>query len=156
MRPRRPTPRTARQSTRRLDQLLARTQIPQRPSQGWVRAVREALGMTQKTLARRIGISRPSVAALESGETGGNVTLARLRRAADALGCDLEYVLIPRQPLEDMVAHQAARRAERRLSRINQSQALEASSVTTTSLSAAVKDLAQEYQTQRPSDLWDD
>jgi hypothetical protein len=55
-----------------------------------------------------------------------------------------------------MVAHQAARRAERRLSRINQSQALEASSVATKSLSVAVKDLAQEYQTQRPNDLWDD
>jgi hypothetical protein len=64
--------------------------------------------------------------------------------------------LIPRQPLEEMVADQALRRAERRLSRVNQSQALEASSMAATSLAVAIKDLAQEYQTQRPSDLWDD
>ena len=112
--------------------------------------------MTKTQLAKRMGIARPSLNRLESNEVKSTITLASLRSAADALGCDLQYVLVPLQPLEQMVAKQALRRANQTLGRINQSQALEASAIETESLSQAATDLAREMEVMRPADLWND
>ncbi len=149
-------PRVARQKTRQLDTLLATVHVPQRPRGGWVAAIRQALGMTQTQLAKRMGIARQSLNQLLDNEIEGTATLAGLQRAADALGCDLQYVLVPRQPLAQMVADQALRRAEQKLGRVNQSQALEASAMAADSFSNAVTDLAKELELQRPADLWND
>lgn len=156
MRPKKPAPRTLRQATRRLDARIASLEIPATPKGGWVRAVRTALGMTQSQLAKRMGIARQNVASLEMDEVANNVTLARLSRAAEALGCELRYVLVPKQPFEAMVAQQSQRRAEQKLGRVNQSQALEASAMGADSMSSTVADMAREIELNRPSDLWDD
>ncbi len=148
--------RVARQRTRQLGDVLANVQVPQRPRNGWIDAIREALGMTKTQLAKRMAIARPSLNRLESNEVKGAITLASLRNAADALGCDLQYVLVPRQPLEKIVAEQARRRANQKLGRINQSQALEASAIDTGSLSDAISDLAKELEIQRPTEIWND
>lgn len=148
--------RVARQRTRQLDIVLATVHIPPRPRGGWLSAIRQALAMTRTQLARRIGIARQSLAQLEDNETKNTATLAGLQRAADALGCDLQYVLVPRQPLARMIADQALRRARQKLARVNQSQALEASAMATDAFSVAVTDLARELELQRPADLWND
>ena len=112
--------------------------------------------MTQAQLAKRMGIAQQSAASLETDELNGNVTLARLMRAAEELGCELRYLLVPTEPLEDMVANQARRRAEQKLERVNQSQALEASAMSANSLSNGVADLARELEMNRAADLWDE
>mgnify|MGYP002636914393 CR=1 FL=1 len=150
------TPRVTRQKTRQLDEVLATVQLPQYPRGGWIAAIRHALGMSQTQLAKRMGIARPSLAQLEGNEIREAATLASLRRAADALGCDLQYVLIPRQPLVEMVADQARNRAWQKLGRVNQSQALEAAAMASDTLAATVADLANELEIQRPLDLWND
>jgi len=156
MRPKKPAPRAARQATRRLDQKIAHLRTPAVPKGGWVRAIRTALGMTQAQLAKRMGIARQNVASLESDELNGNVSLSRLSRAAEELDCELRYVLVPKQPLEELVANQARRRAEQKLDRINRSQALEASAMSADSLSNTVADLARELEMNRTADLWDE
>ena len=50
--------------------------------------------------------------ALERREADGAITLESLERAADALGCDLVYALIPRRPLEEMLHDQAQKVAQ--------------------------------------------
>ena len=149
-------PRVARQKTRQLDDVLAAANIPSRPRSGWIAAIRQALGMSKTQLAKRINIARQSLNDLESNELKATITLTSLRNAADGLGCDLQYVLVPRKPLEQMVADQALRRASQKLGRINQSQALEASAIETESFSRAVTDLATEIEVKRPADLWND
>jgi predicted DNA-binding mobile mystery protein A len=148
--------RTARQRTRQLDDALSSIQLPQRPSSGWISALRKSLGMGTTQLAKRMGITRPSLNQLEANEVSDKITLASLRNAAHALGCDLQYALVPRQSLSKMVADQAEYRALRKLGRINQSQALEASAMATESLNKAVMDLAKEIEINRPADLWND
>src|SRR3974390_577604 len=71
----------------------------QRPPKGWLRAVRDALGMTTKQLGQRLGVSQPRIVELEQSEVNGTVTLNTLQRAAEALGCRLVYALGPDQPL---------------------------------------------------------
>jgi predicted DNA-binding mobile mystery protein A len=139
-----------------MDDALESARVPQRPRGGWISALRQALSMTQAQLARRMGISRPSLARLESNEVDHKLTLTSLRAAANALGCDLHYVLVPRIPLAKMIADQALRVASKRLGRINRSQALEASAIEPDSLSQATQDLAKEIEIRRPRDLWND
>lgn len=73
------------------------------PTGGWVRAIREALGMPRRELARRMGVGEQRVVQLEQGEAHGKVTLAALRRAASALDCELVVALVPRRPMEETV-----------------------------------------------------
>ncbi len=69
---------------------------PEPPAGGWLRAAREARGVTQKSLADRLGCKRQAWAQLEQSEARGAISLHTLRRAADALGYDLIYALVPR------------------------------------------------------------
>lgn len=96
-----------------------------RPARGWLRTVREALNMPQRELARRMGISQPSAQALERREASGTITLDSLERAADALGCDLVYALIPRQPLETTLREQAEKVARAQWGATEHTMALE-------------------------------
>src|SRR5580658_7650966 len=86
-----------------------------RPHRGWIRAIRDALGMSSAELATRLGVSQQAVADLERSEAQDTIKLETLRRAADALDCDLAYVLVPRIPLEDEVRAQARRKAQARV-----------------------------------------
>jgi predicted DNA-binding mobile mystery protein A len=78
-----------------------------RPSHGWVRAIRDALGMSAAALAARLGTTAGAVTRLEQSEAADRIRLDTLRRAADALGCDLVYLLVPRQRLAATVRERA-------------------------------------------------
>jgi predicted DNA-binding mobile mystery protein A len=97
----------------------------QRPPSGWLRTVRQALNMPQRELARRLGVSQPSVQALERRELSGAITIEALERAADALGCDLVYALIPRRPLQDTLKEQAENIARAQWAAVAHTMALE-------------------------------
>ena len=61
------------------------------PVRGWIKALREALGMSTAQLAKRLGIRQPSLVALEQSEAKGTIELATLRRVAEALDCTLSH-----------------------------------------------------------------
>jgi predicted DNA-binding mobile mystery protein A len=67
--------------------------------------------MSSKDLAARIGVAESTVLRLEVSEQAETAQLSSLRRAADALGCDLVYALVPRLPLEHVVQEQARKQA---------------------------------------------
>jgi predicted DNA-binding mobile mystery protein A len=73
-----------------------------RPQKGWIRAVRNALGLTAQQLADRMGVSQPTVQRLESSETRDAIQLSSLRKAAAALDCRLVYALVPREGLDEV------------------------------------------------------
>lgn len=103
------------------------------PNAGWVRAIREALGMSAAALASRMRISEPAVFSLERTEQHGTIRLDTLRRAAEAMNCTLAYVLIPNQPLEQAVHEQAGRIVDAHLQRVDQTMILEDQGVTVSS-----------------------
>src|SRR5271165_3015750 len=116
------------QSRSRLDQRFQELGAVMRytaPARGWIKAVREALGMTTAQLARRLGIRQPSVIALEQSESKGTIELATLRRAAEALDCTLVYALVPNRPLEVIVGDRARALARRRREPVEHSMLLE-------------------------------
>jgi predicted DNA-binding mobile mystery protein A len=96
-----------------------------RPTRGWVRAIREALGMSAATLAERLGTTPGAVTRLEQSEAADRIRLDTLRRAADALGCDLVYLLVPRRPLTAVVRDRARELAHYQIAATEQTMRLE-------------------------------
>lgn len=89
-----------------------------RPHRGWVRAIRDALGMSGPELADRMGLKKSTIGDLERSEEQRTIGLDTLERAADALGCDVVYFLVPRTSLEERVRAQARMKAGRHLGRV--------------------------------------
>lgn len=125
------------------------------PVKGWVRAIREALGMSGKQLARRLQVSQPRIPRLEHDELTGAVSLKTMRQAAEAMDCIFVYAIIPRTSLEETVREQARKVATVRILRAAHSMLLEAQSLSATeqrlSLEAAVEELVREM----PKELWE-
>ena len=140
-----------------LDTTLARLKATNTlvPVKGWIRAIREALGMSGKQLAQRLKVSQPRIPRLEQDELTGSVTIKTMQQVAEALDCTFVYALVPRTTLEDAVRSQARKVAQERIERVAHSMLLEAQSLSTeeqhTSLETAIDELVREM----PKELWD-
>jgi predicted DNA-binding mobile mystery protein A len=123
------TPANAKRAREALDQRLVPLGPPSRyvsPRPGWVRAIRDALGMTAADLAARMGVTGPAVRSLENKEREGGARLSSLQRAAEAMDCTFVYAFIPNTSLQQTVARQAASIHDARMGRVRQTMALEA------------------------------
>jgi len=105
---------------------LARAQSPRG---GWVRAIREALGMSGAQLAARLNVTRQTIKDLEHSEATGKITLDSLNKLAAALGCRVVYGLVPEKPLEEMQRDRAGKIAESLLKPVSHSMKLEAQAI---------------------------
>lgn len=142
---------------RRLDERLAALKPMDRftvPPRGWIRAVREALGMSGVQLARRLGISPQSVDALEKSEAVGSVKLDTLRRAAEALDCTLVYALVPNGSLEQTVRARARMLAVRDLGHVAHTMKLEAQGTGEADLEERIDAYIRDVLRDR--DLWNE
>jgi predicted DNA-binding mobile mystery protein A len=125
-----------------------------RPTKGWLRAIRDALGMTSAQLAERLGVSQPRIIELEKSEAAGTVTLNTLQRAAEALGCRLVYALIPEKPLEETVRERANQLAQRRLTAVQQTMRLEDQAVRSKKANDDVRRQFVDMLLEHPARLW--
>jgi len=72
-------------------------------SWGWLRGVRQALRMRVGEVARRMKVGQSEIYRLEMAEVRDTITLRKLRVAAEAIGCELVYAVVPENgTLEDM------------------------------------------------------
>lgn len=129
---------------------------PDRPGTGWIRAIREASGMSIRQLAERMGASKTTAATLERNEAADTVKLSSLRVVAEALDCDLVYALVPRTSLEDSVRRRARLVAERVVGRVSQSMDLENQAIPVTERERQISDLAEKLWQEMPRELWND
>lgn len=140
-----------------LDRLLTRPLDLRRlavPKIGWVREIRQALGMTEAQLARRLQVTQASVASLEKAEAQGGITLNRLQKVAEALDCRLVYALVPMSSLQEAVTRQSEQTARRLVERTSHHMALEDQKVRTAEEQEQIAELAAELaRTMR--ELWD-
>jgi predicted DNA-binding mobile mystery protein A len=125
----------------------------QAPPKGWIRAIREALGMTGLQLARRLNVTPQSVDALEKSEANGAIKIETLRRAAEALDCTIVYALVPNSALEETVRARARKIALHDLGRVAHTMKLEAQGTADADLEARIA--AYIRDTLRDRDLWE-
>ena len=127
-----------------------------RPPKGWIRAIRDSLGMTSAQFARRMNVVQSSAVELEQSEARGGITLKRLERAAEALGCRVVYALVPEQPLSEVVRARAERIAERQLAAVEHTMRLENQGVPDKKARAELRQRAIDDLLRNPSRLWDE
>ncbi|MGE5625110.1 MAG: mobile mystery protein A [Bacillota bacterium] len=142
---------------RQLDEQLERwrqTSKTPRPREGWLRTIRQVLGMTTGQFALRLGTSQPRIVKLERAEIDGSVTLASLHKAAQALGCEFVYAVIPYEPLERIIRNQADRIARRELAIVGHSMGLEKQRVKRKAETRQLKALREKLLNGPRSRLW--
>ncbi len=127
-----------------------------RPKEGWIRTVRKAMGMNGPQLGRRLGLKKAQVSQMERMEIEDRISIKQLRRAAEALECDLVYALVPKQPIEEIVMERAKVKATALVAKADAQMALEAQQLNKEALVEEVK-----YETKRlletmPRNLWED
>lgn len=125
-----------------------------RPKGGWLRAIRQGLGMTTRQLARSVGVTQSAVVDAERTEARGDITLATLQRYAAALDCELVYALVPKRSLKEILEERADRIARDQVSRVRHSMALEHQSPSEKFLEQEIADLRQRLLEGKLSRLW--
>lgn len=124
------------------------------PRNGWVKAIRESLGMTTSQLAERIGIQQSGVTYLEQREAAQTVSLESLDRAAKAMNCRLIYALVPESSLEEIVEKQARKAATEILKNTLHSMELEQQVAGSAETNLHLEELTQEIKAKMDSRLW--
>lgn len=148
---------TAALARRRLDSRLAPLRDAHdltRPARGWIKAIREALGLTTAQLALRMGVAQTRVSRIEKDEVGAALTLRTLRQAAEAMNCTLVYALIPNEDLDQMVQRRAEELAKERLARTRHTMGLENQSLTRRDLESEQARIRREILEGDPRALW--
>jgi predicted DNA-binding mobile mystery protein A len=147
------------------DKKLVREQLDERLSRikpfsvfnenGWIKILREALGMTTKQLSKRIGIDQSRVSRLENAEIEGDLKLSSLKKIAEGLNMRLVYYFVPETSLEQMVHDQASAIAQKRMNKVNQTMRLEDQELSENQKARALEDLTQKILIEEPKDFWD-
>ena len=142
---------------RQLDATLSRwraADLPSRPASGWLKVIREALGMTATYQAKVLGVTTSTVTRLETSEADDTISLGTLRRAAEALGCELQYALVPKKTLADTLDARATALARQQMAAISHSMALEAQSTSRETVDAQTRALAESLLKGSRRTLW--
>lgn len=130
---------------------LAQVENFQAPPRGWVRAIRDALGMSSLQLAKRMGVSPQAITGLEQSEAVGTVRLNTLRRVAEALDATVIYAIVPNTTLEKMVESKALAIARAAVASVDHTMRLEGQGTATDVLEQAI---AAHAHALRDRDLW--
>jgi predicted DNA-binding mobile mystery protein A len=126
------------------------------PAKGWIRAIRDTLGMSGKQLAKRMGVNQQRIARMERDERPGKITVKTLQAAAEAMDCIFVYGLVPRGTLEQTIQNQAKRLAKKQAARGNQLMRLENQELGETEKEKAFKELVEEIVRTMPKSLWEE
>ncbi|MFI5233606.1 MAG: mobile mystery protein A [Gemmatimonadales bacterium] len=125
------------------------------PSGGWIKSIRQALGMTAAQLGKRLRTTPQSVLALEKREVAGTITLATLEKAAHALDCRVRVLFIPNHGIEEAVYQRAMDRARDERNRIVHTMGLEGQG-TGVREALDLEKIAESWRTKRRTRLWDE
>ncbi|MBN9253267.1 MULTISPECIES: mobile mystery protein A [unclassified Mesorhizobium] len=142
---------------RRLDERLSSAKPVERltpPPKGWIRAIRDGLGMSGAQLGKRMGVAQQTIQAFELSEESGAIQLQTLRRVAEALGGKLVYAIVPDSSLEAMIRDRAREVALRALARVSHTMRLEDQATGVSDLEARIDDYIRDELRDR--DLWSD
>jgi predicted DNA-binding mobile mystery protein A len=126
----------------------------QPPPKGWLQAVRTALGIPLRFVATRLQVTPSAVMALEQREVTGAITLKSLTKAADAIGCDVVYAIVPRAgSFNELLKQRAHFKAADLVQRVGHSMSLEQQA--TGNLKKRLADVATELAAN-PRQMWTD
>jgi len=141
---------------RQVESMLApwRAPLPQKPPKGWIRALREGLGMPASYLARMMGVEQSTIKRYEEAEASSSISLKTLQKIADTLGCELKYALVPKAPLAQVLEARALQVIEERMESVVRTMALEDQATNEAERIALVADEVKALLSGSRRDLW--
>lgn len=149
---------TIRQLDKQLEEWQAVNGKYGRPRAGWIKTVRDALCMSVEQLGKRLGLSRSRITQLENAEIHDAVTLRSLKEAANAMGCEFVYAIVPRNnsTLENIIKSRAQEIANEKVARVAHSMSLEAQSIDTDILKKQKEELTQSLIEHLNKKIWEE
>ncbi|MEN8222002.1 MAG: helix-turn-helix domain-containing protein [Acidobacteriota bacterium] len=117
-----------------------------------IRALREALGMTQEQLGIKVNRSLRSIQQIENGEAMPKITT--LQKISDALNTELQILLIPRLNIIDFLNDLADKKAEDIINISKSSSTLEIQTPSKRESKRQKENLKNEILKKRRSILW--
>jgi predicted DNA-binding mobile mystery protein A len=127
-----------------------------KPPEGWLRTVRNALGMSGAQLAKKMGVTRARIAQAEQAELHGGITLKSMQATAEAMGCRFVYAIVPPGRTEDIIMAQARKKALALVGTASEHMALESQILPDDKIAQKVERLTQEIARDMPADFWSD
>lgn len=138
-----------------LDQKLASYKNLPLQEVGWIKLIREALGMSARQLGKKVGIDQSRISRLEIAETEGDLKLSSLKKIAEGLNMKFVYAFVPEESLEQTVQQQAEKIAIKRLNRVSHSMKLEEQELSYGDKQNALETLKQKILINETKDFWD-
>jgi predicted DNA-binding mobile mystery protein A len=84
-------------------------------SNGWIKFIRKAMGLSSTDLAKLSNLSPRTVTQAERREIEGKISLSTLKKMAEAMECELVYSLVPKASVRDTIKNKAKAKAIKRL-----------------------------------------
>lgn len=144
---------------KQIDELIQSFAIGEQMSQlhsGWIQSIRLALGMSLRQLSERIGVSASALNNFEKREQTEAISLASLKKVANAMDMELVYYLKPKQgSIHNTIQKQARIKALEILDQSNQTMKLENQETSIASQEIEIERLTYEIATKTPANLWD-
>ena len=126
------------------------------PPTGWIKAIRNAIGMSMLQLGKRLSITKQSVQDIERREKDGSISIKALREAARALDMQLVYGFVPNDgSLEALIDRKAKELAIQIVLRTNNTMKLEDQENTKQRIEKAIEERAIAIKNEMPKTLWD-
>lgn len=130
-------------------------QRSKRPSIGWVKTIRKALGMTATQLGKRLGLTRMRIVQLERGEINDAISLRTLKAVAEAMECELIYAIIPKISLTNIIEVRAQQVANNIMKSVSHSMFLEDQGISKEEQKEQLQELIKTLIEKSPQKLWD-
>ena len=126
------------------------------PPVGWLKTVRNTLGMSLQQLSNKLSITKQSMQEIEQREKEGSITIKSLREAAKALDMELIYGLVPVDgSLEELIDRKAREMATQIVMRTSNSMKLEEQENSKQRIEKAIEERAAIIKNEMPKSLWD-
>ena len=126
------------------------------PSSGWVKAIRQSLGMSLRQLGLKMGITAQSVKEIEERELNETISIRVLKQFSHSLNMKFIYGFIPQdKSLEDMIERRAMEIATSIVSRTSMNMKLEDQENSAERIKKAINEKASEIKLEIPKYLWD-
>ena len=126
------------------------------PPIGWIKAIRNSLGMSMEQLGKKLSITKQGVMDIEKREKEGAITIKSMQEIAKAIDMQFVYGFVPvAGSLDQMIEMRALEMARKIVQRTSTTMKLEDQVNSKERIEKAIKERAAEVINKTPKILWD-
>lgn len=126
------------------------------PPVGWIKAIRQAVGMSMQQLGNKLSVSRQAVMDIERREQDGSITIKSLREVARVMDMQLVYGFVPNDgSLDALIEKRAKELATRIVLRTANTMKLEDQANSRERIREAIAERTNAIKNEMPGILWD-